>query len=216
MLNNIIFDFGAVLVDWNPYYLYDPYFGDHAKAENFLQTIHAFDWNAQVDAGRPSAEITEETVAKFPQWEKEIRMFYGRWIEMMGGPIPGMEALVREYKARGYGVWGLTNWSSEFFPLVRDRYPVFQVLDGYVVSGEEKIIKPDARLYRILLDRFGLKAEECVFIDDNPANVAGAEAVGIKGILFKNEKQLRAELDLVLRGSERSDAGGFGGNAPRH
>ena len=189
MLNNIIFDFGAVLVDWNPYHLYDPYFGDHAKAEHFLQTIHAFDWNAQVDAGRPSAEITEETVAKFPQWEKEIRMFYGRWIEMMGGPIPGMEELVREYKARGYGVWGLTNWSNEFFPLVRDKYPVFGVLDGYVVSGVEKIIKPDARLYRILLDRYGLKAEECVFTDDNPANI---------GILFKNEKQLRAELEAVL------------------
>lgn len=201
MLNNIIFDFGAVLVDWNPYYLYDPYFGDHAKAEDFLQTIHAFDWNAQVDAGRSSAEITEETVAKFPRWEKEIRMFYGRWIEMMGGPIPGMEELVREYKARGYGVWGLTNWSSEFFPLVRDKYPVFQVLDGYVVSGVEKIIKPDARLYRILLERYGLKAEECVFIDDNPANVAGAEAVGIHGIVFHDASQLRKDLDALLPGA---------------
>lgn len=201
MIKHLIFDFGAVLVDWNPYYLYDPYFGDHARAEDFLQTIHAFDWNAQVDAGRPSAEITEETVAQFPQWEKEIRMFYGRWIEMMGGPIPGMEALVREYKARGYGVWGLTNWSNEFFPLVRDRYPVFQVLDGYVVSGVEKIIKPDARLYRILLDRFGLKAEECVFIDDNAANVAGAEAVGIHGIVFHDASQLRTDLDALLPGA---------------
>ena len=201
MIKHLIFDFGAVLVDWNPYYLYDPYFGDHARAEDFLQTIHAFDWNAQVDAGRPSAEITEETVARFPQWEKEIRMFYGRWIEMMGGPIPGMEALVREYKARGYGVWGLTNWSNEFFPLVRDRYPVFQVLDGYVVSGVEKIIKPDARLYRILLDRFGLKAEECVFIDDNAANVAGAEAVGIHGIVFHDASQLRTDLDALLPGA---------------
>jgi haloacid dehalogenase superfamily, subfamily IA, variant 3 with third motif having DD or ED len=201
MIKHLIFDFGAVLVDWNPYYLYDPYFGDHARAEHFLQTIHAFDWNAQVDAGRPSAEITEETVAQFPQWEKEIRMFYGRWIEMMGGPIPGMEALVREYKARGYGVWGLTNWSNEFFPLVRDRYPVFQVLDGYVVSGVEKIIKPDARLYRILLDRFGLKAEECVFIDDNAANVAGAEAVGIHGIVFHDASQLRTDLDALLPGA---------------
>ena len=151
-----------------------------------------------MDAGRPSAEITEETVAKFPQWEKEIRMFYDRWIEMMGGPIPGMEALVREYKARGYGVWGLTNWSQEFFPLVRDRYPVFQVLEGYVVSGVEKVIKPDARLYRILLDRYGLKAEECVFIDDNPANTAGAEAVGIRGIVFKNAEELRAQLEALL------------------
>lgn len=197
MIKHLIFDFGAVLVDWNPYYLYDPYFGDHAKAEHFLQTIHAFDWNAQVDAGRPSAEITEETVAKFPQWEKEIRMFYDRWIEMMGGPIPGMEALVREYKARGYGVWGLTNWSQEFFPLVRDRYPVFQVLEGYVVSGVEKVIKPDARLYRILLDRYGLKAEECVFIDDNAANVAGAIQAGMAAVRFTDPATLKEYLDTL-------------------
>ena len=216
MIRNLIFDFGSVLVDWDPHYLYIPYFGDASKAEWFLTEICPYTWNTQADAGRSLQEITDERVALFPQWEKEIRMYYDRWIEMMGGPIPGMEALVREYKARGYRVWGLTNWSNEFFPLGRDRYPVFSVLDGYVVSGVEKVIKPDPRLYRILLDRYGLKAEECVFIDDNPANVAGAEAVGIKGILFKNAEQLRAELDLVLRGSERSDAGGFGGNAPRH
>ena len=216
MLNNIIFDFGAVLVDWNPHYLYDPYFGDPAKAEWFLTEICPYAWNAQCDAGRPISEITEERVALYPEWEKEIRMYFDHWVDMMGGPIPGMEALVREYKERGYGVWGITNWSAETFPLVRHEYPVFDLLDGFVVSGAEKILKPDARLYRLLLDRYGLKAEECVFVDDNPANVAGAEAVGIKGILFKNEKQLRAELDLVLRGSERSDAGGFGGNAPRH
>jgi 2-haloacid dehalogenase len=109
-----------------------------------------------------------------------------------------MEALVREYKQRGYGIWGLTNWSAETFPLVRDDYPVFKLLDGYVVSGAEKIKKPDARLYRILLDRFGLEAGECVFIDDNPANTAAAEALGIRGIVFQNPEQLRKELDNLL------------------
>ena len=194
MIRNIIFDFGAVLVDWDPHHLYVPYFGDAAKAEWFLTEICPYEWNTQADGGRPLAEITAERVALFPEWEKEIRMYYGRWTEMMGGQIPGMEELVRDCKAHGFGVWGLTNWSRETFPLVRDRYPVFGLLDGIVVSGEEMTMKPRPEMYRILLDRYGLKAEECVFIDDNPRNAEGAEAVGIRGIVFHDAAQLRADL----------------------
>lgn len=198
MIRNIIFDFGGVLVDWNPRYVFVPWFGDAAKAERFLTEICPYDWNAQVDTGRTTAEVTEERVSQFPEWEKEIRMYYGRWIEMLHGEIPGMEALVREYKARGYRIWGLTNWSRELFPLVQNRYPVFDLMDGIVVSGVEKVIKPHPELYRILLDRYGLEAGECVFIDDNAANVAGAEAVGIRGIRFEGEKQLREKLEELL------------------
>ena len=198
MIKNIIFDFGAVLVDWNPHHLYDSYFGDATKAEWFLTEICPYEWNAQCDAGRPIKDITAERVALFPEWEKEIRMYFDHWVDMMGAPIPGMEELVRDYKQRGYGVWGLTNWSAETLPLVRDDYPVFKLLDGYVVSGQEKVVKPDARLYRILLERYGLKAEECVFIDDNPANTAGAEAVGIRGIVFHDASQLRIDLVNLL------------------
>ena len=201
MIKNIIFDFGAVLVDWNPHHLYDSYFGDATKAEWFLTEICPYEWNAQCDAGRPIKDITAERVALFPEWEKEIRMYFDHWVDMMGDPIPGMEELVRDYKQRGYGVWGLTNWSAETLPLVRDDYPVFKLLDGYVVSGQEKVVKPDARLYRILLERYGLKAEECVFIDDNPANTAGAEAVGIRGIVFHDASQLRIDLDNLLLGA---------------
>ena len=129
MIRNIIFDFGAVLVDWDPHHLYIPFFGDAQRAEWFLTEICPYSWNTQADAGRTTQEITEERIALFPEWEKEIRMYYGRWIEMMGGQIPGMEALVRDLKERGYGVYGLTNWSRETFPLVRDRYPVFGLLE---------------------------------------------------------------------------------------
>ena len=198
MIRNIIFDFGGVLVDWNPRYVFVPWFGDATKAERFLSEICPYDWNAQVDTGRTTAEVTEERVSQFPEWETEIRMYYGRWIEMLHGEIPGMEALVREYKGRGYRIWGLTNWSRELFPLVRNRYPVFDLLEGIVVSGVEKVIKPHPELYRILLDRYGLKAAECVFIDDNAANVAGAEAVGIRGIRFEGEGQLRKKLEELL------------------
>ena len=198
MIRQLIFDFGAVLVDWDPRRLYVPYFGDAAKADWFLQEICPYEWNAQVDAGRSPKEVTEERVALFPEWEKEIRLYFDRWIDMMGDAIPGMEELVRDYKARGYGIWGLTNWSWETFPLIRDRYPVFGLLDGFVVSGKEKTVKPGPDIYRILLDRYGLKAEECIFIDDNPKNTAGAEAVGIRGLIFRDAAQLRRDLDAVL------------------
>ncbi len=198
MIRNIIFDFGAVLVDWDPHHLYIPYFGDAQRAEWFLTEICPYSWNTQADAGRTTQEITEERIALFPEWEKEIRMYYGRWIEMMGGQIPGMEALVRDLKERGYGVYGLTNWSRETFPLVRDRYPVFGLLDGYIVSGEERMMKPDPAFYQLLLDRYGLKAEECLFIDDNPRNASGGECLGIRGLVFHDAEQVRAELGILL------------------
>ena len=198
MIRQLIFDFGAVLVDWDPRRLYVPYFGDAAKADWFLQEICPYEWNGQVDAGRSPKEVTEERVALFPEWEKEIRLYFDRWIDMMGDAIPGMEELVRDYKARGYGVWGLTNWSWETFPLILDRYPVFGLLDGFVISGKEKTVKPEPKIYRILLERYGLKAEECIFIDDNPKNTAGAEAVGIRGLIFRDAAQLRRDLDAIL------------------
>lgn len=204
MIRNIIFDFGAVLVDWDPHHLYIPYFGDAAYAEWFLTEICPYEWNTEADGGRLLSEITEERIAQFPKFEKEIRMYYDRWIEMMGGQIPGMEELIRDLKARGYGVYGLTNWSRETFPLVRDRYPVFGLLDGYVVSGEEMVKKPDLALYRILLERYGLRGEECVFIDDNPRNAFGGESLGIRGLVFHDAEQVRKELEIMLGDSGSS------------
>lgn len=204
MIRNIIFDFGAVLVDWDPHHLYIPYFGDAAYAEWFLTEICPYEWNTEADGGRLLSEITEERIAQFPKFEKEIRMYYDRWVEMMGGQIPGMEELIRDLKARGYGVYGLTNWSRETFPLVRDRYPVFGLLDGYVVSGEEMVKKPDLALYRILLERYGLRGEECVFIDDNPRNAFGGESLGIRGLVFHDAEQVRKELEIMLGDSGSS------------
>lgn len=198
MIRNIIFDFGSVLVDWNPERLYGPYFNDDAKMRYFLAEICPHAWNAQADAGRSTAEITEERVAVHPEWEKEIRMYFGQWIKMMGEQIPGMQELVEEIKNRGYRLYGLTNWSAETFPLVKDNYPVFRLLDGIVVSGEEKIAKPDPGIFRILLQRYGLKPEECLFIDDNPGNVSTGESLGIRGLVFTSAAVLRSRLAEVL------------------
>ena len=194
MLKNIIFDYGGVLLDWNPHYLYDPYFGDKEKAEWFLTHICTYEWNAQHDNGKPIAEGTAELIAEHPEWEKEIRLYYDDFMKMMGGQIPGMEELVKKLKANGQRIFGLSNWSEETFALVRHVYPVLDLMEDMVISGIERVMKPDHRIFELALERFGIKAEESVFIDDNPNNVRAANEVGIKGILFQSKEQLISEL----------------------
>lgn len=191
---NLIFDFGGVLIDWNPHYLYDSYFGDRAKTDWFLANICTMEWNGQVDAGKPMAEATAELVAKFPEWKKEIEMYFGRWIEMIGEAIPGMYELLLELKARGHRLFGLSNWSAETFVQIKEDFPALKLLEGMVVSGYVKCLKPSPEIYQLLLDRYSLKASDCIFIDDNAANVTGAEAVGIRGILFTGASDLRKQL----------------------
>ena len=193
-INTVIFDFGGVLVDWNPHYLYDPYFGSREKADWFLTHICNSAWNVQMDGGKPFAEGIAELVAQHPELEKEIRMYRSEWLKMMGGQIPGMQALVEELKAHGYHVYGLTNWAADTFALVRDRYPVFALLDGIVVSGEEKMAKPDPRIFRILLERYHINPSEAVFVDDNMPNIEAAKQLGLHTLLFQSSEQLRKAL----------------------
>ena len=184
------------MLDWDPHHLYDPYFGDRAKTDWFLQNICTIEWNTQMDGGKPIAVGVAELSAKFPEWSREISMFFTDWIKMIGGPIPGMLEFVKEMKAAGHGVYGLSNWSAETFPLIKDEYPVFQLLDGMVVSGYEKLLKPQPEIYELLMKRYSLRAADCVFIDDNAANAAGAEAVGIRGIHFTGLEDLRSALSV--------------------
>ena len=196
MFKNIVFDYGGVLLDWNPHYLYDPYFGDVQKAEWFLTHICTYEWNAQHDNGKPVAEGTAELIARYPEWEKEIRLYYDEFMKMMGGQIPGMEELVKDLKAKGYRIFGLSNWSVETFALVRPVYPVLDLMEDMVISGVEKVMKPDRRIFELALKRFGIEALETVFIDDNPKNVQAACEVGIQGVLFQLKEQL---MELLFR-----------------
>lgn len=201
-MKNIVFDYGAVLVDWNPHHLYDKYFGSVEKAEWFLNNICLYSWNIQMDGGKPFAEGVAELQAQYPEWSEAIAIYHTRWIEMMGGEIEGMSSLVQRLKVAGYRVFGLTNWSSETFPLVRDKYPIFSLMEGMVVSGEEHLLKPSAAIYNCLLERYGLRAEESLFVDDNLANVEGARAVGMQGVQFISaeelERTLKEEYGLVF------------------
>lgn len=193
-MKNLVFDFGAVLVDWDPHRLYDRYFGSREKATWFLKHICTSEWNVQMDAGKPFREGVAELSALHPEYAKEIDMYFTRWIEMMGEEIEGMYDLLREYKAKGHRLYGLTNWSAETFCQVRDVYPIFKLMDGIVVSGEEHCIKPSPKIYQILLDRYRLNPADCVFIDDRQDNVDGARAVGMQGILFTDAQSLRRTL----------------------
>lgn len=201
MIKNIIFDFGGVLLDWNPHYVFDPYFGSSEKAQWFIDNICTPQWNATLDAGKPFTEGVKELTALYPEWEKEIGMYHTEWLRMMGGQIEGMYEIVKGLKDRGYHIYGLTNWSAETFALVRDIYPILSLMEGTVVSGEEKVIKPSPEIYRILLTRYGLTPSECVFIDDNSYNVKAAEEMGIKGIQLISREQMTADLEKILHSS---------------
>lgn len=199
--NTIIFDLGAVLIDWNPLHVYGNYFESEEKKDYFFQNICTPDWNEEQDAGRSIVAATQELVAKFPEWEQPIRDFYGRWTEMLGGPITESVAIFKDLKETGrYKIYALTNWQASLFEIALVRYNFLHWFDGRVVSGEEKTRKPFAEFYQRLLNRYQVNPAQAVFIDDNLRNIKGAETLGIKSIHFKNPAQLRAalkELDLL-------------------
>ena len=192
MIKNIIFDFGNVIVPWNPRIPFERYFGDKQKAAWFIENICPIEWHSQVDKGMSFKEVIAQGVAKHPEWEKEINLYFDFWEEMFGPQTEGIYEFMQELKTEGFHLFGLTNWSYELFPRTVDMYPAFSLLEDYVISGKERILKPDREIYLRLLNRFGLKAEECIFLDDVQANVDGANAVGIHGIRFENVSQARS------------------------
>ncbi|ARK11869.1 HAD family hydrolase [Fibrivirga algicola] len=195
MINTIIFDLGAVLIDWNPHYLYQTIFEDEAERHTFLNTVCTPAWNEEQDGGRSLQEATDLLLTQFPEHETAIRAFYGRWTEMLGGPIQGTVDIFSELKATGQlKFYALTNWSSETFPIAQAQYEFLNWFDGIVVSGEEKDRKPFASFYNTLLTRYGVEPAEALFIDDNLRNVKAAEALGIHSVHFTSPDALRTEL----------------------
>lgn len=194
MTKNIIFDFGNVLVQWHPELIYTEYFGDEAKAWWFLRHVADNEWRGRIDAGEPTADCIAELQARYPEYTKAVALYDERYFDMLTDEVPGMREVITDLKNRKHEIYGLTNWSMETFPIARKKFGILQMIDRYVVSGAEKLIKPDPRLFQVLLDRYNLKAEECTFIDDNPDNVAAAQKLGMQGIAFTNAETLRKEL----------------------
>ncbi len=190
----IVFDLGGVLIDWDPRHMYRKLFEDEAEMERFLAEVATLEWNAHHDAGRRWEDGVALLIAEHPDQAELIAAYWERWEEMLGGPIQGTVAILAKLKASGAEVHALTNWSSQTFPIARERYEFLDWFEHIVVSGEEKLIKPDHRLYKILLDRIGRTANECVFIDDGIRNVNAAAELGFAAIHFQSPEQLAAEL----------------------
>ena len=195
-MKNVIFDFGNVLVQWHPEKVYAEHFGDEARAWWFLRHVCDAAWRNRIDAGESTAACIEELKAKQPEYAEAIELYRSRWREMLTDEVPGMREVINDLRNRGHEIYGLTNWSMETFPAARERFGILQMIDRYVVSGAEGLVKPDARLFRVLLDRYHLQAEECVFVDDNPDNVAAANALGMEGIVFAGADSLRKYLGI--------------------
>lgn len=195
MVRAVVFDVGGVIIDWNPRHLYRKLFtGDVAAMEWFLANVCTPEWNAMQDRGRTWAEAVTTLSARHPAHAALIAAYASRWDEMVAGPVAGTLDLIAELQGNGVPLYALTNFSPETFPGVRRRYPVFDTFAGIVVSGEIGMIKPEPAIYRHFLDRFGLDAAQCVFIDDQPANVAAAVAQGMRGEVFTSAAALRPAL----------------------
>ena len=190
----IVFDLGAVLIDWDPRHLYRKLFDDEAAMEAFLSDVCTPEWNAEQDRGRSWAEAVSLLTAQHPEQRDLINAYKDRWEEMLGGPIQGSVDILERLKREGFELHALTNWSAETFPIARSLYGFLQHFETILVSGEEGMKKPDAKIFQLLLERIGHPAEGCVFIDDSAKNIEAASKLGFDAIHFTAPDQLREAL----------------------
>ena len=196
--NTIVFDLGGVLVDWNPDYVYKTIFEKDEEMKWFYENICTPDWNEAQDAGRSLFDATEELVKKFPTHEKNIRAYYDRWEEMLGGPIEETVEILRYLRYNtNYRLYALTNWSHETFPVALKRYDFLHWFDGRIVSGEEKTRKPFKEIYQFLIERFQINPTTAIYTDDNVRNLIPASELGFHTIHFQSPQQFKEELQKL-------------------
>ena len=191
----IIFDFGNVLLEWDPRHVYQRYFPDDPGAmELFLEEVDFMNWNLQQDKGRPFAEGVAVLSQQFPHHADLIQAYHDHWVDSVGGSIAGTVRILKQLKEAGYQLYGLSNWSAETFPHARRKYDFLDLLDDIVISGEVGHVKPDPEIFQIMLEKIGRPAQECLFIDDSLTNVAQAQKMGFATIHFQSSEQLEASL----------------------
>jgi len=193
-IQNIVFDIGGVLIDWNPRYLYRQLLKNEAEMEFFLNNICTSEWNAQQDAGRSFRDGVALLKQQYPEYAALIEAYELRWEEMLGDAFHETVEILRDLKSSGMPVYALTNWSAETFPVARKKYDFLSWFDGILVSGEVKLKKPDIRIFQLLLERFKLDASSTLYIDDVMENLHAALQVGLRPLHFQNAAQLRAAL----------------------
>lgn len=190
----VIFDFGGVLMDWNPDYLYRKLIPDPDERRHFLTHICGHDWNFEQDRGRPWDEAIIELSARHPDKAPLIRAYRERWIEMLAGPIEPVVALVERLHRAGIGLYGLTNWSPETFKVAQPQMRFLPWLRDTLVSGEVKLAKPDPRVFQLLLERNDLAANSTAFVDDSAVNIAAASKLGLHAIHHRDAADTEAKL----------------------
>ena len=191
----IIFDYGNVLLEWNPRNVYQRYFPDDPEGmERFFREVDFMEWNAQQDKGRPFVEGVAALSEKFPQYAQLIQAYHDNWKDSIGGSYAGTIEILKQLKQAGYHLYGLSNWSAETFPLAREKYDFFGLFDDMVISGEVGHVKPDPEIFQIMLNKIGRPAQECLFIDDSLSNIKQAQAMGFAVVHFQSPEQLAATL----------------------
>ena len=194
MIEAVVFDVGRVLYQWDLALLVDKLTDDPAERDHILAEVITTDWHFQHDAGRPLGEMVPERIAEYPHAERFLTAYATRFNETIPGPVPGSLEIVRELHAAGVPLFAITNFGAEFWAAFRPTAPIFDLFRDIVVSGEEKLVKPDAAIFALAARRFGHAPDAMLFIDDNPPNVAGARACGWQSHLFTNAPTLRADL----------------------
>jgi len=194
----VIFDFGGVIIQWDRRHLFRKIFDDEARMEWFLTEVCSEEWNQELDRGLPYAAAIAERVDTHPDFADEIRAYWQRWEEMVPDLVEGTSEIVEELRETGVRLCGLTNFSTDTFPLAQAKFPILNTFESIVVSGAEKVIKPDPAIYELAAMRFGIDPAAALFIDDRQDNVEGARSVGMKALHFRGAAELRA--DLVAHG----------------
>lgn len=198
MIKNLIFDFGKVLVDYDFFHAIRPYFETEADLQEFGELFTSVEFLNRCDKEEePFAEIIKDSQRRYPKFELQLQQFYDHYPEFVTNEIPGMRDLLTRFRNEGYKLYGLTNWCSMVHK-VMEKWDILTMLDGRVISSEEKLIKPDVAIFQRLCDKYDLKPEECVFTDDRASNVEGAIKAGMQGIVFYSAEQYESELREIL------------------
>lgn len=202
MIKNLIYDFGRVLVTYDFEHISSFGFASEEDLQSFVTIVSDPAFVRRCDLELiPFEDLIREMQHTYPQWKEQWQLFYDRYLEFVTGEMPGMYAYMTELKARGYKLYGLSNWCSTIYRVMKE-YKIFNLLDGFVVSSDYQVVKPDPAIYRVLLDKYDLKAEECVFADDRADNVEAAQQVGMQAIVFTTTEAYKEALEPLLAGNE--------------
>jgi len=191
----VVFDFGNVIIEWNPRYVYNRYFPNNPEGmERFLEEVDFMGWNAHQDKGRSFKDGVTDLSLQFPHRPGLIQAYHDYWKDSIGAAYSGTVEIMKQLKARGIPLYGLSNWSAETFPYAQTKFDFFHLFEDIVISGAVGHVKPEPEIFEIMLNKIGRPAHECLFIDDSLANIQQAHKMGFVTIHFQSSEQLAGEL----------------------